>query len=317
VKGDFIEYLSSAGNGKRALFITTSNRWDGDDQLPKSTQLAYDMAKDLKSSGLEVIVMDVPKMKIYPCEGNVSTLKGNTCGLKDSSLKDDDKNPTGYHRCWASINHEDDELWKISKELFQADFIVFFISVRWGQANAFYQKLIERLNWIENRHTTLEEDNIVSGKQAGCVVIGQNWRTEDVMNVQKAVYEFYGFDVPEQLSFNWQYTQDVNDETEISYQKAPYTFQEVFSIKLKGAMAKIRESVSKFLGFSAFLNENTKFPHQIKSEKYWRQILTGNDFALKILDTVMKNQKGFASDRQMEVFRRVERGDKSPYPTKN
>ena len=61
------------------------------------------------------------------------------------------------------------------------------------------------------------------------------------------------------------------------------------------------------------VNENT----QIKSEKYWKQILSGNDYALKILDTVMKKQKGFASDRQMEVMRRVEKGDKTPYSPKN
>ena len=61
------------------------------------------------------------------------------------------------------------------------------------------------------------------------------------------------------------------------------------------------------------VNENT----QIKSEKYWKQILSRNDYALKILDTVMKKQKGFASDRQMEVMRRVEKGDKTPYSPKN
>ena len=60
-----------------------------------------------------------------------------------------------------------------------------------------------------------------------------------------------------------------------------------------------------------------KFPHEIKSEKYWKQILAGNSYALNILDTVMKKQKGFASDRQMEVMRRVEKGDKSPYHPKN
>jgi hypothetical protein len=119
------------------------------------------------------------------------------------------------------------------------------------------------------------------------------------------------------LSFNWQYTQDVNDETAQSYIEAPYSFEETFMIKLKGLSKKVKESMSRFFGFSQFVNEAEKFPHEIKSETYWRQVLKGNDFALKILDTVMKKQKGFASDRQMEVLDRVKRGDKSPYPTKN
>ena len=105
---------------------------------------------------------------------------------------------------------------------------------------------------------------------------------------------------------------------------------------------KIREDVEKFIeeakkaGFpddalqnarevydykkpepSESIEESVQFPHEIKSEKFWKQILVRNDFALKILDTVMKRQKGFASDRQMEVLRRVEKGDKSPYNTKN
>ena len=44
---------------------------------------------------------------------------------REAKLKDKDKNPTGYHRCWASINHEDDELWKVSKEIFESDIVRF------------------------------------------------------------------------------------------------------------------------------------------------------------------------------------------------
>lgn len=74
----------------------------------------------------------------------------------------------------------------------------------------------------------------------------------------------------------------------------------------------------KILSYSQFLNEsNQVFPHEIKSELYWKQILKGNDFVLKMLDTIMKKQKGFASDRQMEVLKRAQRGDRTPYHPKN
>jgi multimeric flavodoxin WrbA len=162
----------------------------------------------------------------------VSRMEGNNCGVKDSELKDKEKNPTGNHRCWASINNKDDELWKISKELFEADAVVFFVSVRWGQTNSVYQTLIERLNWIENRHTTLEEDNIVKGKVAGIVVVGQNWNGTQVLDTQKKVLEFYGFEVPDELTFNWQYTDDALDETQKSYKAAPKAFEKAFDMKL-------------------------------------------------------------------------------------
>lgn len=307
-----VEYLSAK---KKVLFLTTSNRWEGENELPKSTQLAYQIAQDLSIKGCSVEVLEVPKLNIYPCEGNVSSLKGNTCGLKDALLKDTSKNPSGYHRCWASINNPDDELWKVSKELFDSEAVVFFISVRWGQANGYYQKLIERLNWIENMHTTLQEENEVRNIEAGCVVIGQNWRGEEVLETQKEVYRFYGFKVPSELSFNWQYTQDADDETQESYQKAPKAFELFFDIILKGAK-KIKESM-KFLGFSEFLNENSNFPHQIKSEDYWRKVLQGNKYALDVLDTIMKRQQGRASDRQMNILRKGEKGDRTPYSTKN
>ncbi|NBU98257.1 MAG: hypothetical protein EBS19_08620 [Spirochaetia bacterium] len=230
-----IEYLSAK---KKALFLTTSNRWEGSKEIPKSTLLAMDVKSKLEGK-TDVILLEIPKLKIYPCEGNVSGVDGNNCGIKDSLLKDKNKNPSSYHRCWASLNNEDDELWKVSKELFEADAVIFFISVRWGQANAFYQKLIERLNWIENRNTTLGEDNIVANIDAGCVIIGQNWNGEQVLETQKQVYEFYGFNVPEETSFYWQYTQDSSDETQESYKDAPKTFGREFEISI----TRLKESL--------------------------------------------------------------------------
>ena len=57
-------------------------------------------------------------------------------------------------------------------------------------------------------------------------------------------------------------------------------------------------------------SEVEKFPHEIKSEAYWKKILFDNPYALGVLNTVMTKQSGKASDKQMNVFRRVERGEK-------
>ena len=96
-------------------------------------------------------MLDVARLKIHTCEGNISGKRGNHCGTLEAKLHDPGKNPTGHHRCWASINNKDDQLYKVSRELFRSQAVVFFVSVRWGQANSLYQRLFERLSWIENR----------------------------------------------------------------------------------------------------------------------------------------------------------------------
>ena len=221
-----IEHLKTKN---KVLFLTTSNRWEGDKEKPKSTLLAEFIQSQV---GDKVELIDVSKLNIYCCEGNVSRKDGNNCGVKDAELKDKEKNPTGNHRCWASINNKDDELWKVSKPLFEADCIMFFISVRWGQTNSIYQKLIERLDWLENRHSTLGEDNIIQDKEVGIIAIGQNWNGENVISTQKQVLDFYGFKVVDKLCFNWQYTKNATDESEKSYKEAPKAFAKTFGIKV-------------------------------------------------------------------------------------
>lgn len=217
---------------EKILFLTTSNRggWAEKElkEQPKSTILARAMQDYLGKSKCKLIV--VPDLKIYTCEANVSHMKGNECGLKKAVLKDKNKNPTGHHRCWRNINNPDDELWKISKELFESDCVVFFGSVRWGQMNANYQNLIERLTWLENRHSTLGESNIVKDIACGIIAVGQNWRGSDVVKVQKQVLTFFGFDVKDELSWNWQYTQDYKDETNKSYKKSGKDFMDTFEL---------------------------------------------------------------------------------------
>jgi DNA-directed RNA polymerase subunit RPC12/RpoP len=70
-------------------------------------------------------------------------------------------------------------------------------------------------------------------------------------------------------------------------------------------------------------NESINFPHEIKSEIYWKTIIdsipnfSNRNFVSQVFNTIMKKQNGFASDRQMAILRRAERGDNTPYSTKN
>lgn len=215
---------------KKILFITTSNRREWTHEVPKSTQLAHHIAKEVGED--KVIIYDIPQMKIYPCEGNVSWLKGNTCGEKKANLSDPEKNPSWCHRCRASINNPDDELRKISKALLESDVVIFFTSVRWWQTNSMYQKLIERLTRIENRHTTLGEESIIKNIEAGIIVMGHNWNNELTIQTQKEVLKMFWFEVPKHISRGRTFT-DMNDESQTSYQWAVDQFEKDFGFMLK------------------------------------------------------------------------------------
>lgn len=200
---------------KKIVFLTTSNRWEGEKDFPKSSIVADELYKKLDNCE----IINVSKLNIFSCEGNVSNHKGNSCGVKDAVLKDKSKNPTGDIRCWASINNKSDEMYKVANAIFEADIIIFFGSIRWGKMNAIYTKLIERLTWLENRHTTLGESNLIKDKECGIIAIGHNWNGAEAIILEKEVLSFFGFKTPDILSFNWQWTKDKNDESKSGYKK--------------------------------------------------------------------------------------------------
>ena len=209
---------------KKVLLLSCSNRYNWDEKnkdIPKSKLLATYLHEEL---GNISTLIDVTDLKILPCEGNVSRKEGNNCGVLKAKLKDKEKNPSGEHRCWVNINEKSDELWKISKELLESDAVIFFSSIRWGQTNMYYQNLIERLNWLENRHTSLGESNIIKDIESGFICVGQNWNGEVVNNTQMKVHEFYGFKVNTDLYWNWQYTKNSNDESLKSYKDSHNKF---------------------------------------------------------------------------------------------
>lgn len=229
-----INYLKK--EDKKVLFLTTSNRWEGDKETPKSTLLAKEIATKLK----EVKIIDISKLNIYPCEGNVSTKRGNTCGVKEALLKNKEKNPHNVIRCWASINHKDDEMYKVANAILESDIVIFFGSIRWGKMNSVYTKLIERLTWLESRKSTLGETSLLKDKKAGIVITGHNWRVDDNIKLEKEVLSFFDFQTPSQLSFGYQWTEDKLDETNFGYKKDYKDFISKYNI------SNINESIDTF-----------------------------------------------------------------------
>ena len=219
------------------LLLTTSNRYsEHTSDIPKTTQLALRIKDHLKQKGHRVTLLDVPKLRIHTCEGNISGMHGNTCGVPEAKLPDHAKNPTGHHRCWASINNKDDQLYKVSRELFKSQSVVFFVSTRWGQTNSVYQRLLERLSWIENRVTTLGEAPIPQLKklEAGIVLFGHNWNDEQVLETQKQNFKWFGWKTPQALSFKWQYTKDAEEESSESYLGALKEFNALLKAEFPG-----------------------------------------------------------------------------------
>jgi len=219
------------------LLLPTSTRYRKDSwDIPKTTQLAWRIRDHLAQRKKRVSLLDVPELTIHTCEGNVSGARGNRCGLLAAKLPDPAKNPTGHHRCWASINNEDDQLYVVSRELFRSRVVLFFVSVRWGQTNSVYQRLWERLTWMENRFTTLEEKPIpqLKGLEAGIVVFGQNWNDAQILKIQRQNYSWFGWKTPAALSFYWQYTRDAEDESPESYLGAIEEFDALLATEFSG-----------------------------------------------------------------------------------
>ena len=231
------KFLNKNSNNK-ILFLTTSNRWEGENELPKSSIIANELSKKLKS----VEIINVSKLKIFPCEGNVSTHKGNNCGVKEAMLKSN--NPDKFIRCWASLNNPTDEMHKVANAIHSADIIIFFGSIRWGKMNAIYTQLIERLTWLENRHTTLGESNLLKDKEAGVIAVGHNWNGKESIKLEKQVLSFFGFKTPDVLSFNWQYLNDSNDETQSGYKNEYKSF-----LKDLKFVESLKEGLKRFKDF--------------------------------------------------------------------
>lgn len=222
--------------GKKILFLTTSNRWEGEKELPKSSIIADELRKKLNNCD----IINVSKLKIFPCEGNVSNHKGNGCGVKDALLKGT-KNPEKFIRCWASINNPTDEMYKVANAIYDADIVIFFGSIRWGKMNAIYSQLIERLTWLENRWTTLGESNLLKDKEAGVIAVGHNWNGKESVKLEKDVLNFFGFKTPQELSFNWQFLKDSKDESKKGYKEEYSKFLKDFNF-----LENLQESLIKF-----------------------------------------------------------------------
>lgn len=124
----------------------------------------------------------------------------------------------GPYRCWAhhsSMKEPEkyggrDQMPIIYDNLAWCDTFVFSTSTRWGSHSALAQKIIERMNTLENRATTYGEPYPLKGKRLGVVVTGQHWQTGRVGNHLLEVFRWFGFATqPDDATvLAWQRTRD-------------------------------------------------------------------------------------------------------------
>lgn len=135
--------------------------------------------------------------------------------------KKDCANPnSGPYRCWAHVSSlEDpkkyggvDQMPVIYDALSWADTVVFCSSTRWGSHSALAQKIIERMDTLENRHAAWGEPNPLWGKRLGVVMGGLHWKTGQAAVHLGSVFSELGFTVPPNGVLAWQRSRDPNFE---------------------------------------------------------------------------------------------------------
>lgn len=135
---------------------------------------------------------------------------GDNCASKDA----------GKYRCWAhKLSQESpseyggkDEMGVIYDGLEWCDAVIFSTSVRWGSHSALMQKILERMNTLENRVSVFNEKNTLEGKKCGVVVTGHHHMAQSVADHLLTQLTFWGFEAESRLC--WQRTLDLSKEQE-------------------------------------------------------------------------------------------------------
>jgi len=96
----------------------------------------------------------------------------------------------------------------------------------------YYQKLIERLNWINNRFVPLGEDNVIKNIESGFMIVTQHYGGEPITENQMDMHDYFGFKVNPALYSYWQ-AEDIyfDDETLRGYLESYPRFYSEFRIK--------------------------------------------------------------------------------------
>ena len=158
------------------------------------------------SRGHETTFIDAAKLHVVQ---NLSCYAG---GGKNCASPD-----AGPYRCWAHKNSVDDpdkyggedEMPALYDGIADADVVIWATSVRWMSHSAVLQRVIERMNTLENRVSVYGEASPLAGKLAGVLVAGQHYEGQKVAICLQEVFIRLGFTVPLDAQMVWQRTLDL------------------------------------------------------------------------------------------------------------
>lgn len=170
-----------------------------------STVLGRAGAKALlaQAPGSMVRFVDVAKLRIAE---NLSCYAGGKMLCADPQA--------GKYRCWANHNDPTEEMPVVYEALHWSDVVVVTTSVRWGSHTAVLQRMIERMNTLENQGSVYKQGFPMRGKKLGVVVTGLNWRTGKVATDLLDTLRWWGFATQPGTAnaLAWQRSSDVNFE---------------------------------------------------------------------------------------------------------
>lgn len=187
----------------RVLVLHTSTH---DPQQSSAAALGYravEALSRLAPTPVEIRFLDVAKLKIAE---NLSCYANGKRSCADPG--------SGPYRCWANVGDKADQMPQVYDGLAWADVVIVTTSVRWGSHTAVLQRMIERMNTLENRATSYGEPYPLLGKKLGVVVTGLHWRAAQVADRLLETLRWWGF-ATQPGSANalvWQRTQDVTFE---------------------------------------------------------------------------------------------------------
>lgn len=163
----------------------------------------------IEQEGHDVDFIDANKLHI------VKNLSCYTSGKESCAHPD-----SGKYRCWAHKNSHDDpekfggkdEMGEIYDAIESADVILFATSTRWMSHSALLQTIIERMNTLENRHSSYGEKNPLKDKICGVIVTGLHYQVQRVGSHVQEVMRTLGMQSPINGILAWQRTMDMSFE---------------------------------------------------------------------------------------------------------
>jgi multimeric flavodoxin WrbA len=190
---------------KAFLISTTTHKF----KESASGLLLLAIERALRARGVKTFIVDASELHIVQ---NLSCYAGGgqNCAAKQA----------GKYRCWAHYNSVKDpekfggvdQMSVIYDGIEWADMVIFATSTRWMSHSALLQKIIERMNTLENRASVYGESNPLNEKTCGVVVTGQHYQSQNVASHLLDVFRTMGFDAGYDAAFVWQKTSDMMEE---------------------------------------------------------------------------------------------------------